>query len=866
MKQVFYTSCEAGKSLGGDEGFQVRAASAGIGPERIRAAVPYMAYGLPTHVHPLQVTPASSPVRLAFLKTPELGSVLCHSVSAGVDPSTHRPGNFFSHLLMDLPPAFTATAAIKTWGSDSWQRADGPIDVMLPETEGIPAAEAITDEALRQFLSTEHGQRMFCFVLSAMLTTEADWRVFLAALSQDVAMCIYGLTRVLPEGCQGKLTFSTYESQPLNCPARVVGTWGADSAETDMPSSCYFGRAVGYNACTGRASEVAPGVEFVDYAITAAMTGDYNGLDSLRAVCDYCEIDRPGVLNLACHAELGGVLSKDDVRRLTANPRFLAHLLSKPTVQRPLLDHFTEAQDLTGVLAEAVVPVLKEASETIGAFRETAKRTTIEAVLHGNLGQTRALLEHILPAASGVPAASTHLAVMAEIKDPRAVPWQTRAYLLTQMAAIPSNGQQAALRAQWLAPSPDELPVLCGLAIPNVWKAHACLMGLRESGVTHTLVETLTNHFDVLVEVLRHLPADKQAAGSLPSLVASLLAHSHAPAKLAGEMVRRRGELSPEVTSAFLAAAARNGAIDVFSLASHSGPGLLAVLKGGEGLHTFLFKLLDCPLERLLNDSQVLALFQAAVGNMDRGELRNGLESVLAIRSFLDRTVLSGEALASVATALRTLQTSASSAVGEAVLEVALDTICIKDDSSGIGRIVESLLLNFGSLTPGGPNALYRWLVEQFRDRKDFWQRQHLICALVAVGLGATSTDPSRQAVAMAEQARDLAEEVAKRSKRLVFTFIERQSRSWPDEARMRWNLFAKFIRPQQLIDRFAGPWKKMAAVPLAVICLIVGVSRMGCRTAAIGTFFANEETTVRQSHETTNPPVERIAHDRPQP
>ena len=32
-----------------------------FGPERIRAAVPYMAYGLPAHVHPSQLAPAASP-------------------------------------------------------------------------------------------------------------------------------------------------------------------------------------------------------------------------------------------------------------------------------------------------------------------------------------------------------------------------------------------------------------------------------------------------------------------------------------------------------------------------------------------------------------------------------------------------------------------------------------------------------------------------------------------------------------------------------------------------------------------------------------------------------------------------------------
>jgi len=66
-----------------------------------------------------------------------------------------------------------------------------------------------------------------------------------------------------------------------------------------------------------------------------------------------------------------------------------------------------------------------------------------------------------------------------------------------------------------------------------------------------------------------------------------LLARSRAPAKLIGDLVHRRSQLSSDVTSAFLGAAARNGAIDVFSLASHGGSALLDVLSG-DGLATFL--------------------------------------------------------------------------------------------------------------------------------------------------------------------------------------------------------------------------------------------------------------------------------------
>jgi len=803
MKQLYYTSCESGKSLGGGEGFQVRAASADIGMGRMSAALPYMAYGLPGHFHPLQLERLSPLVRLAFLKTPELGPILCHSVSAEPDPTTHRDGNFFSHLILDVLPSFTAGAAIKTWESDSWQHADGPFMVTLPDIEEIHATDVLTDEALWKFISSEHGQRMFRFVLAALLTTGADWRIFVAAPSQDVALCLYGLTRVLPEGCQRMLTFSTYESQPLSCPARVVGTWAANSAETDMPSSCYFGRAVGYNSFTGRASQVTDEGDFVDYAVTAAMTDDRKGLDKLVAICDQCGIDRPELMNLVCRAELRGELSKDDLRQLTPYPRFLAHLLCKLDIRLALLKRFVEDQELADVLTAKVVPVLKENCETIAAFQEIVKRAAMEAMLQGEMIQTRTLLEQILPAASDAPPASARMSVLDEITDPRTVPWPIRAYMLTQIAEISSNGQQCTLLAKWLSPSPAELPLLVSLAIPDRCKTHACLSCLREMGVTHSLVETLISHSDLLLEVLRHLPSDKEAARSFPSLVTALLANSSAPARLVGDVVRHRSQLDPGVISAFLATAARNGAIDVFSLASQCGPGLLDVLASGDDLNNFLIQLLDCPPETLLSNCQVLALFRTAIRTMDRGEIRDGLESVLALRSFLDRPILSEEALARVAMGLKTWQ---SPLIAKRILEVALDAILAKGDSPSIQPLVESLLQNLGPFTSGGPSGLYRWLLGQFQSKKGFWKCQHLICAMVAIGLGATqSADLSRQAIVMAEQARNLAEETARRSKRKVFVFIEHQSRNWPDEARVRWNLFAKYVKPRSLLSRITG-------------------------------------------------------------
>jgi len=121
MKQLIYTSCKAVNSLSGASGFQVRAASPGLGTDRLRAALRYAGYALPTHVSPTAATLQRAPVRLALLRGADGQRVMCHSVYVGLDPTTGRAGNFLSHMLLDVPATLTAREAIDAWGSRFWQ-------------------------------------------------------------------------------------------------------------------------------------------------------------------------------------------------------------------------------------------------------------------------------------------------------------------------------------------------------------------------------------------------------------------------------------------------------------------------------------------------------------------------------------------------------------------------------------------------------------------------------------------------------------------------------------------------------------------------------------------------------------------------
>lgn len=371
MQQIYYTSCRAGQSWNGSAGYQIRAASADLRPGQVTAAIPYMGYRLPAALSPLPLA-ETLPVRLAYFKT-SLGKVLCHSVSAGLDPTTRRSGNFFSHLLLALPSGFTAASAIRTWGSQSWQRTDGDFQAALPEIFTFPNGQILTDAALRRFLSTPRGETMFRFVLAATLAGKTGDRIFIAAPSQEIAWCIFGLTRVLPATYLSELTFSTYEARPLSCPARVVGTWAGDSAETDMPLACYSGSAFGYNQSTGRTSPMPPEGDFVDLATAALRTGHRQALEHVLSVWDQCGLkwEQRDLLDLVCRGERGDALTGDDLQRLGAGcPRYVAHLwnrsaigpqsfdeiLNTSTAPLPWISHLVDRRDELGPsLTEALV-------------------------------------------------------------------------------------------------------------------------------------------------------------------------------------------------------------------------------------------------------------------------------------------------------------------------------------------------------------------------------------------------------------------------------------------------------------------------------------------------------------------------------
>jgi hypothetical protein len=303
MKQLFYTSCRAGKSLSGASGFQVRAASEGLTPEQIRYAVGYAGYLLPSSVTPDEQTVKSAPVRLALLQTPELGRIICHGVYAGKDPESKRYGNFFSHLLLEVPKSVDADWAIQTWGSSFWRRHDDDSDGPLDDVAELRGAATLSDAKLTGLLKDKAGQSLVQFVLNGLLVTPEDHRLFVLAPAQEVALCVYAVSRLLPHAFQSDFTFSTYESEPLMCRARLVGTWLGEAPDEDLPSACYVEPCWAFNRSTGRQSLLPVTSNYADFAVKAFVSDENRAkLDQVRGLCEKLEVQSPDLLDLTFRA------------------------------------------------------------------------------------------------------------------------------------------------------------------------------------------------------------------------------------------------------------------------------------------------------------------------------------------------------------------------------------------------------------------------------------------------------------------------------------------------------------------------------------------------------------------------------------
>ncbi len=796
MKQLYCTSADRGDNgtNGAGPGARVRAASAGLAPDRVQAILRHAGYASPAR----GAAPAAEPpTRLALLQTSDAGRFLCHSACLGIDPATGQNGKFFSHVLLEVPATLDAQHAIQSWGSPVWQRADQG-GAELPEALYLPVSSTLDDEDLARFLDRPAHRDLLEFVLTALLTTPPQARIFVAAPAEAVARCVYGATRALPPFLLENFTFSTYERDPQQCPARLVGTCWGDGADLDLPEACYAGGGVAYNASTGRSSELPGELPFVAFAVTALAERRTAALDEFHATCQRLGVKDPGLFELVYRLARGGAsLTKEESQKVLNHPTLCPWVAARPDAVGQFLDWALEDQAYAMATFSRAVAALRQKPDVLARLAQAVQERGLAALRGGDLVRTRNALEALMPMVAPVRSAAVWNDLLAALTDPEALPWEMRCYLLPRLVRLrpaPEGGVQ-----RWLDVPRERLPSLLALDLPEASRLAACLACLRRDGEpSRELARTLSAHPALVFAALRELPADPEGEARAEALFRAVLAER--PAHAWGDELLRHGRSLPAaVLDHCLNVALENGHTAAQDLvAAGHGPALLELLRDRPTLDRLAAQLLSRPADNLRTDGGRAEFLQALTGVAGlRPEVRARLEACLGFRAFLERPSLEREALDRAAAALRFEPPLFPSEVRDRLV-AAVATELAGRGGAEVQADLERVLLALGAGWPGGASGLYRALLHDRQGQRGAWRRPDLLHAFLAVALGARqSAEVAGLLENLDAEAYALAQQAAQQGGARILAAIDQRAAQWPAAARSQWGFLGRAVRPR---------------------------------------------------------------------
>jgi hypothetical protein len=312
LQQTCITHCLREEGLYKQAGFTVRATST-LDPLLLRFALEYPSYELPAGMAGEKQSWA--PRRLALVRIPGSGqSALIHTVFVPDDRG--RANNFFSHIL--IRSALTAREGLMCWDSPEWRTSCSPEEgTNLPPFDELPAADAISDEAVTTFLQpeatgtdTESGHRFFprrlanepekrrqllrlalrgCMLAMQAGATASRNRFYVLAEPGLTALLLYAAARLMPEAVASNLTFSTYENAHRDLRvykhARIIGTYLTDPSR-GLDAELFTSRGYALDTFSHQfsaelRSDAEPGVE---EWIDLAARGDWQTIDKVHGL------------------------------------------------------------------------------------------------------------------------------------------------------------------------------------------------------------------------------------------------------------------------------------------------------------------------------------------------------------------------------------------------------------------------------------------------------------------------------------------------------------------------------------------------------------------------------------------------------
>jgi hypothetical protein len=829
MKQLYYTSCEAGKSVSGQSGFQVRAASTGAAPERLRAAIRYAGYRLPAGM-PAETDPAAAPVRLALLNTADMGRLLCHSSYTGQDPSTGRFGNFFSHLLLDVPAEVDAAQAIHSWGSRFWRRAhEGGTELPEATPRDLATGGSLDDGAFAPFLRRPRRREMLRFVLQAFLLSRPDQRIFLAAPPEDVALCVGALARSLPRSLLAGLTFSTYESEPLGCAARVIGTCWDRGAAQDLPSACYSGSCLAFNVTSGRCTPLPGEAPFAAAALAALDSGRFADLDRFFATWERLGVQDPALLDLVYRIDQGSApLSKEDSQATCRHPGLASLLLARPAVAAQVVSWALEDPAYRAAVFPPLLQSLRLQPAVLGQLADHLRAAGVAALRASDLDRARLALEDLLRGAEPGRFRTLWGDLFIALDDPGQLSEEARFFLLPRVLprdpdeAVPQDAERV---RRWLEVPPAQLERLLGLDIPLPHKAAACLTCLaREEPPGPALRRALANHPELLLEVLPDIDPDQRALDLFDAVLKEMRQVRLAKA-LAG-----RATLRPPVLDHCLDAALRRNPGEAEDVIREHGKRLVRVLPEGRSVVRMAEVVLLNPAADAGAHPRLVEFFDKllacpAAGHLSK-QAAERLDDLLVVDRFLKQPSLREEALRNVAAVLGRLPRGSPASAPQClrVLTAAAEAL-FQHDKEDVKPALEAVLAVLGPAAGRSPAELYRELVRSFQRRagNQFWKKTDLLHALVAVGFGELKRKGlAEQLDEVYPEAGRLTRQIRASCPRKVVTALDQRSMFWGREPRKNWRLVMNDAASQESAAEDNRP---VSGKPLRMFfLLIVGV------------------------------------------
>ena len=479
--------------------------------EALHLALNHAGYAAP---HRNGDAPRPLPVRLALLNTPQ-GRVLTHTTPNG--------SNFFAHTLLNVPPSADAQLAIQTWGSPLWQKHEPDTAAELPELPYLPVADVLDDAVLKDWLATPACQELLEFTLAALLSTPPHARVFLAAPADGVAKVVYAVTRVLPPGMLDAFTFSTYESDPLGCAARLVGHDPGPAADgeatPDLPASCYEPPHAAYNLGNGRRTPTAD-VPFAAFAVKAAAAGEYGPLDEVKSTWERLGLKDARQFDLVFRLTRGtGTLTKDEAAETLQHAPLASWISARADVLQQFLEWALDDRAFATASLTRAVQALRQKPDVLAKLAQTVREAGVKALKANQRDRAATALEVVLPMVAPTKANGIWGELIATLAEPDALAWETRGYLLPKFVRFKQQqgvtGVDAGL-AKWLAAPADKLADLLALDLPKPYHLAAARAALlRDGEPTPALAATLARHPALALTLLQPAEAGEERAGKL---------------------------------------------------------------------------------------------------------------------------------------------------------------------------------------------------------------------------------------------------------------------------------------------------------------------------------------------------------------